>query len=184
MNTLEDKVAVVTGAASGIGRAIAQSLADRGAHIVAVDINAGELATVVGELRDLGVTVVPCATDVGDARAFDRIRDTALARLDRVDIVSPVKKLNPRVPTTIDADNADCTGLSGPVTGNYYIDPTSFECANIAPFTFGTLGRNSIRCWRTAKSGDVCPKSALDDKVRSVPGRSRRRACLERSGWH
>ena len=65
--------------------------------------------------------------------------------LDRVDIVSPVKKLNPRVPTTIDADNADCTGLSGPVTGNYYIDPTSFECANIAPFTFGTLGRNSIR---------------------------------------
>jgi NAD(P)-dependent dehydrogenase (short-subunit alcohol dehydrogenase family) len=38
MNTLEDKVAVVTGAASGIGGAIAQSLADSGAHIVAVDI--------------------------------------------------------------------------------------------------------------------------------------------------
>lgn len=65
--------------------------------------------------------------------------------LDRVDIVSPVKKLNPRVPTTINADNADCTGLGGPVTGPYYIDPTSFECLNNALFTFGTLSRNAIR---------------------------------------
>ena len=37
METLRDKVAVVTGAASGIGRAIACALAGRGAHIVAVD---------------------------------------------------------------------------------------------------------------------------------------------------
>jgi NAD(P)-dependent dehydrogenase (short-subunit alcohol dehydrogenase family) len=87
VDTLVGKVAVVTGAASGIGRAIAHSLARRGSHIVAVDINAGELATVVGELRDLNVTVVPCTADIGDARAFDRIRDAALARLDRVDIV-------------------------------------------------------------------------------------------------
>jgi outer membrane receptor protein involved in Fe transport len=65
--------------------------------------------------------------------------------LDRVDIVSPVKKLNPRSLTTINADNADCTGLSGPVTGNYFIDPSSFECVNNALFTFGTLSRNAIR---------------------------------------
>ena len=46
MDTLSDKVAVITGAASGIGRAIAGSLADRGAHIVAVDVDdaAGEKA--------------------------------------------------------------------------------------------------------------------------------------------
>jgi outer membrane receptor protein involved in Fe transport len=65
--------------------------------------------------------------------------------LDRVDLIGPVKKLDPRHPTTIDADNADCTGLSGPVTGTYFVDPTAFDCVNNALFTFGTLGRNSIR---------------------------------------
>jgi NAD(P)-dependent dehydrogenase (short-subunit alcohol dehydrogenase family) len=86
MDTLEGKVAVVTGVASGIGRAIARSLARRGSHIVAADIDTG-VASVAAELREFGVTVVPCMTDVGDPIAFDRIRDTALERFDTVDIV-------------------------------------------------------------------------------------------------
>ena len=45
MDTLRDKVAVITGAASGIGRAIARALADRGAHIVAVDIDDDGIAS-------------------------------------------------------------------------------------------------------------------------------------------
>ncbi len=87
MDTLEGKVAVITGAASGIGRAIAHSLARRGTQIVAVDINAGELATVAAELREHNVDVVPRAADVSDPIAFDGIRDTALERFGKVDIV-------------------------------------------------------------------------------------------------
>src|ERR1700743_1645278 len=87
MDTLKGKVAVITGAASGIGRAIAYSLGRRGTQIVAVDINADGVAAVVDELRDLGVNVAPCTTDIGDAEAFDGIRDTALERFGKVDIV-------------------------------------------------------------------------------------------------
>src|ERR1700734_3537332 len=87
MDTLEGKVAVVTGAASGIGRAIAHSLARRGTQIVAVDIDAGGVATVVTELRELGVNAVPRTTDIVDPIAFDGIRDTALERFGKVDIV-------------------------------------------------------------------------------------------------
>src|SRR5277367_7173274 len=87
MDTLEGKVAVITGAASGIGRAIAHSLARRGTQIVAVDIDAGGVATVVAELRELGVTAAPQAADIGDPIAFDGIRDTALERFGHVDIV-------------------------------------------------------------------------------------------------
>jgi NAD(P)-dependent dehydrogenase (short-subunit alcohol dehydrogenase family) len=87
METLTDKVAVITGAASGIGRGIAHALARRGGHVVAVDMNAAGVAAVVKELGDSGVTVVPCVADVGDPTAFEQIRDIALGRFGRVDIV-------------------------------------------------------------------------------------------------
>src|ERR1700733_7619529 len=87
MDILEGKVAVVTGAASGIGGAIAHSLARRGTQIVAVDINAGGVAAVVAELRELGADATPRTTDISDPIAFDSIRDTALERFGKVDIV-------------------------------------------------------------------------------------------------
>src|ERR1700728_839437 len=87
METLEGKVAVITGAASGIGRAIAHSLARRGTQIVAVDINAAGVATVVAELSELGVNVAPRTTDIGAPVAFDGIRDTALERFGKAHLV-------------------------------------------------------------------------------------------------
>jgi NAD(P)-dependent dehydrogenase (short-subunit alcohol dehydrogenase family) len=87
MDTLHDKVAVVTGAGSGIGRAIANSLAKRGSHIVAVDVNGDRLATVVDELTACGVGALPCNADISRADAFDTILTTTLERFDHVDIV-------------------------------------------------------------------------------------------------
>src|SRR6202034_4371741 len=87
MDTLEGKVAVITGAASGIGRAIAHSLARRGTQIVAVDINAGGVASVVAELRELGVNARPLTHNIFFLQAEDGIRDTALERFGKVDIV-------------------------------------------------------------------------------------------------
>jgi NAD(P)-dependent dehydrogenase (short-subunit alcohol dehydrogenase family) len=54
MDTLRDKVTVITGAASGIGRAIACALADRGAHVVAVDVNNDAVQALAGDLSDRG----------------------------------------------------------------------------------------------------------------------------------
>jgi Carboxypeptidase regulatory-like domain/TonB dependent receptor len=69
-----------------------------------------------------------------DQRATDGVD------LDRPDLNGKISKLNPRATQTF---TSDCGG--GTVTGNFYIDPTVFDCSNVPIFTFGTLGRNSIR---------------------------------------
>jgi short-subunit dehydrogenase len=62
--------AVVTGAASGIGRAFAQILADRGAELVLCDVNDDALAEVADGLRRRGAPVHTAQVDVSDAAAF------------------------------------------------------------------------------------------------------------------
>src|ERR1700743_1039172 len=87
MDTLSDKVAVITGAASGIGRAIARSLADRGAAIVTVDRDSEGVQALAAELNDRGTEVLPQPADVSDPGAFDGIATAVLQRFGRVDIV-------------------------------------------------------------------------------------------------
>jgi NAD(P)-dependent dehydrogenase (short-subunit alcohol dehydrogenase family) len=80
MDSLRDKVAVITGAGSGIGRAIAHALQGRGARIVAVDINADSLGIPTDR-------VLPHRADVADPQAFEDIRSVALQRFGSIDIV-------------------------------------------------------------------------------------------------
>ena len=87
MDTLRDKVAVITGAASGIGRAIACTLSGRGAHIVAVDLDNDGVKALADELSERGAVVLPQRADVSNTDAFDGIRSAALQRFGRVDIV-------------------------------------------------------------------------------------------------
>jgi len=60
--------------------------------------------------------------------------------LDRPDLNGPVTKFDPRKVQTF---TSDCT--NGTVTGNFFLDPTVFDCSGVPQFTFGTLGRNAIR---------------------------------------
>ena len=75
MKDFKDKVAVVTGAASGIGRAIADRCAEEGMKVVLADINKEDLATAEAELTATGATVLTVPTDVskaGDVEALAR----------------------------------------------------------------------------------------------------------------
>jgi len=83
MDTLRDKVAVITGAGSGIGRAIACALANRGTHIVAVDIDDGRVRALSENLAG----ALPLRADVSNPEAFEGIRSAALQRFGRVDVV-------------------------------------------------------------------------------------------------
>lgn len=56
--SIEGKVAIVTGAASGMGRATAHLFVDQGAKVTIVDINSEALKTVSGEIRDAGGEVL------------------------------------------------------------------------------------------------------------------------------
>ena len=67
MKVIRGKKALVTGAASGIGRSIALALAREGADLFLIDIDEAGLATVVEEIRMIGVEVIGKTCDVADA---------------------------------------------------------------------------------------------------------------------
>ena len=67
MKEFRGKVAVVTGAASGIGRAIVGKAAEEGMKVVLADINKEGLASAEAELEAAGATVLSISTDVSKA---------------------------------------------------------------------------------------------------------------------
>jgi NAD(P)-dependent dehydrogenase (short-subunit alcohol dehydrogenase family) len=64
------QVAVITGGAGGIGFALAEAAAARGAKIVLADIREAELANAERKLAAAGAAVLPVITDVADCRAW------------------------------------------------------------------------------------------------------------------
>ena len=85
MNAFGEKVCIVTGAASGIGKALCEELARGGARVIATDINAEELESTVTSIRNGGYQVRAEKLDVTDYDAFkERIEDT-VSREGRLD---------------------------------------------------------------------------------------------------
>ena len=76
---LKDRTAVVTGAGSGIGRAIAQSLAQRGCHLALADIGEAGLAETVGLVKGANVRVTSHKLDVADREAVAAFPDVVAA---------------------------------------------------------------------------------------------------------
>ena len=79
---VHDKVALVTGGASGIGRASARLLARHGARVVVCDVDAERAAQVA---REIGGLSCPC--DVGDSSAVAKMAKDVLAAFGTVDVL-------------------------------------------------------------------------------------------------
>ena len=84
---LEDRTAVITGAASGIGRATALRMAAEGARVVLADINVAGLAEVAELIAQRGGTCSSCPTDVSDAEQVGALVDHALATFGSLDVL-------------------------------------------------------------------------------------------------
>ena len=87
METMKGRVAVVTGAASGIGKALALGFADEGANVVLADIEEAPLRAAEAEIADRGVEALGVITDVTDA---DSVGALAQATIDRFGAVHMV----------------------------------------------------------------------------------------------
>jgi NAD(P)-dependent dehydrogenase (short-subunit alcohol dehydrogenase family) len=85
--TLADRVAIVTGAGTGIGKATALTLARAGAHVAAVDIDAGLAKGTADAVAGLGRRSVAVETDVGDVAAIDAMVRRVLAAFERIDVL-------------------------------------------------------------------------------------------------
>jgi NAD(P)-dependent dehydrogenase (short-subunit alcohol dehydrogenase family) len=85
MGRLDDRVAVVSGAASGIGRAIAARLADDGAQLALIDLK--DQAETVALVRGKGAAVEAWACDVTDEGQVSRAFDAIGSRFGRIDVL-------------------------------------------------------------------------------------------------
>jgi NAD(P)-dependent dehydrogenase (short-subunit alcohol dehydrogenase family) len=83
----KDKVIVITGAASGIGRALALHAATLGMHVVLADIEPARLAQTVAEVDALGAQALGVEVDVGDIASVVRLADAAYARFGAVHVL-------------------------------------------------------------------------------------------------
>ena len=87
MKDLSGKVAVVTGGASGIGRALAERFVAEGMRLVLADIEEKALAGAAEELGAAGATVVPVVTDVSKEASVMALADRAYAELGAVHVL-------------------------------------------------------------------------------------------------
>ncbi len=106
---LKGRIALVTGASRGIGRAVALELARQGAHVIALARTQGALEELDDEIRKLGgeATLVPC--DLKDVDALDRLGAAIYERWKKLDIL---------------VANA---GILGPITPISHIDPPKWD---------------------------------------------------------
>lgn len=84
---LNDKVAVLTGAGSGIGRALALALAERGCHLALADINAAALAETAQQARAVGVRTSEHVLDVAKREQIAALPQAVMAEHGQVDLL-------------------------------------------------------------------------------------------------
>jgi short-subunit dehydrogenase len=87
VRSFENKVAVVTGAGSGIGRALAQELARRGADLALADMREAGLADTAASIAATGRRVTTHVVDVADAARMEALAEAVMAAHGRVELL-------------------------------------------------------------------------------------------------
>lgn len=101
--SIEGSVAIITGAASGMGRATAHLFADEGARLAIMDINNEGLEAVAEEIRSIGGEVLVLPVDLSSREAVEQAVAQVAEHFGAIDIL--VNNAGLVIPTTVDADN-------------------------------------------------------------------------------
>lgn len=87
MNDLQGRSVLVTGAGSGIGRAVALAMAEAGADVAASDIDAANVETLKSEIEAKGRRAIAIGADVGDVAEIDRMVRETVAAFGKLDVI-------------------------------------------------------------------------------------------------
>jgi NAD(P)-dependent dehydrogenase (short-subunit alcohol dehydrogenase family) len=136
---LADRIALVTGASRGIGKATALKLAEAGAHVVAIARTVGGLEELDDEIREVGGSATLVPLDLKDSPAIDRLGGALHERYGRLDVL---------------VGNA---GILGPLSPLGHVEPKAWDEA---------IAVNVTANWRLIRSVD--PLLQASDAGRAV----------------
>ncbi len=180
METLRGKVAVVTGAASGIGFALAQGFVSHGMSVVCADVDGLALEEVAASFEKARGEVAIVTTDVSDPDAVDALRDETFSRFGTAHVVCNNAGIPAfqRMTSSIDLERWRRTvdvNLFGVIHGVRAFLPRLLEqdeghIVNTASRQ-GLLGSASAGAYATSKFGIVGLSEVLDAELRDLGSR-------------
>ena len=118
---IDGKIAVVTGAAQGLGLGIAKRLARNGATVVMADLQNEKVEEEAGRLREPGLQVLPAFVDVSDSASVKRLFEEVAEAHGRLDILVNNAGVGQQVAPVVDLDDQEWDRvLRVTLTGTFY----------------------------------------------------------------
>lgn len=170
---LENKVAIVTGGASGIGRATCLALASHGACVAVVDVDRHQAQKVIEEIATLEGNAIVIEADVSDELAVHRAVDEVIKSFGEINILvnnAAVERLTPMVSVKVeDWDKVINTNLRGTFLFTRAVLPHMLNQKSGAIVNLGSIdglrGRANGAAYAASKAAVKCFTEALADEV-------------------
>ncbi|HHT9120428.1 MAG TPA: SDR family NAD(P)-dependent oxidoreductase [Candidatus Hypogeohydataceae bacterium YC41] len=166
---LRDKVAIVTGASRGLGKAMAMALAEVGANIVLVGRNKEKQAEAEKEIADFGVKTLPVLADVTKQEDVEVVVSKTLETFGKIDILvnnvgtyigKPIVESTTEDWYNLINTNLTSTYLCSRAVGKHMVDRQKGKVINMAA-ALGALGANNAAAYCASKGGVIQLTRAL-----------------------
>jgi len=171
---LKEKVAIVTGGAQGIGKAICYALAEDGANVIICDINEKGAQATAKEMKYKNLSAIPVKVDVSCANEIKSMVKNVLDKLGRIDILvnnagicflTPLEEISEEEWDRVMDVNLKGTFLCSQAVLRVMMTQKSGKIVNIASIAGknddSKVGQNRQYCFYSWKNGRYCRGSSL-----------------------
>lgn len=170
---LNGKMVVVTGGASGIGRAAVLALVEHGACVAVVDVDVKKAKKMFAEFSRLEGNAIFVAGDIADRRSVDRAVNEIMDTFGRIDVLvnnAAIEILTPMVSVTLeDWDKVLNTNLRGTFLFTHAVLPHMLNQKGGNIINLGSVdglrGRSNLAAYAASKAAIVCMTEALADEL-------------------